>query len=121
MLALEVRRHNLYVCNTFTPAMLPTFASRQLLFEPMTEAQVTNLLYENPFVSAVGHQGTCDILTERLGRLIAFSRMNVRLEPEDTLIVTQLVTPRLPEGQVLSKEQVRALPIVYWKVTSVGI
>jgi hypothetical protein len=44
------------------------------------------------------------------------TRANVRLQPGDTLLVAQVVVPRLAEGQVLSQEEVEALPIIFWLV-----
>lgn len=59
-------------------------------------------------VSAVGHQGTAEVLSEILGTKIKCNRIQVSMEPGDQALVFRLLT-RLPEGTVLSKEELESL------------
>jgi hypothetical protein len=83
--------------------------------KPISEEKAIALL-ANGFEQAVGHPATADVLTQRTGLDIKFNRMNVRLAPGDTLIIAQVVVPRLAEGQILSQEEVEALPVQWWRI-----
>jgi hypothetical protein len=52
-------------------------------------------------VSAVGHQGAAEALSQLLGMEIRTNRMEVKMERGDAALVFRLLT-RLPEGAVLS-------------------
>jgi hypothetical protein len=105
-----------YLCNVFTTAMLdPKDGRRIYAFEPM-DIEDAKVWLADGFEQAVGHPATCEVLSQRLGLEVNPVRANVRLEPDDVLIVAQVVIPRLAEGQVLTKEQVDACPIQFWRV-----
>ncbi len=97
-----------YISNAFSLGML------QVSPEPLTiRVRVLSLeeaksLLRGGFISAVGHQGTADILTALLGVEVPFNRVAIRLIPGDHLIVFQLGV-RLQEGQILSEEEVLSL------------
>ena len=74
---------------------------------PITVGGVKALLKEG-FVSAVGHESTAQALTLLTGIEVPVNRTAIRLAPGDQLIVFQLAV-RLPEGAVLTKEEVQAL------------
>ena len=59
-------------------------------------------------VSAVGHPATAEVLSTICGFPIQANRIMISLAPGDTLLVFQLLE-RLPEGKVLSKEEVQQL------------
>ncbi|HID66395.1 MAG TPA: DUF1874 domain-containing protein [Aquificaceae bacterium] len=73
------------------------------------------MLNSNEFISAIGHESTARFLSKRLGISIPHNRIEVKLEPGDLLIVAQLCK-RLPEGAVLSEEQLEQIPIKYYAV-----
>ncbi len=60
------------------------------------------------FVSAVGHQGTADILSKMLNVPVQVNRTSIKLTPDDLLVVFQL-NIRLAEGAVLSEQEVNSL------------
>lgn len=55
--------------------------------------------------SYIGHQATADILSTICGFAIPVIRESLRVYPSDVLYLIQ-VTERLPEGRVLSKEEI---------------
>jgi len=59
-------------------------------------------------VSAVGHESTAKLLSQLLGIEIPVNRIEIKIEYGDKLIVFQLLQ-RLPEGKVLSEEELRQL------------
>ena len=103
-----------YLANAFSLNML---AQSEAVIEvrEVSEEEVRELLANTEFISAVGHQSTAELLSRRLGINVEFNRIEIKLEPGDTLIVAQL-TQRLPEGAVLSEEELRQIPIRYFIV-----
>ncbi len=98
-----------YVSNAFSLSMLNPLPpeGRTIKVRPLTLEEVKSLLQEG-FESAVGHQGTADILTTLLGLPVEARRVAISLSPGDKLVVFQLAV-RLGEGQVLTAEEVLAL------------
>jgi hypothetical protein len=74
--------------------------------------EVRQLLSVSEFVSAIGHESTAQLLSTVLGIPIPFNRISVKAIPGDTLIHFALQT-RLPEGRVLSEEELRQLDFYF--------
>lgn len=68
------------------------------------------------FISAIGHQSTAQVLTELLGVEVKENRIQVVLKKGVKVIVFQLHS-RLPEGKVLSEEELKALKYSFFEVT----
>jgi hypothetical protein len=66
------------------------------------------LVREIQFTSAVGHEATAKVLTELLEVEIPYNRITVKMREGDSALHFVLKT-RLPEGKVLSEEELRAL------------
>jgi hypothetical protein len=66
------------------------------------------IVKEMPFISAVGHEATAKVLSELLGVEIPFNRITVKMKEGDAGLHFVLRT-RLPEGKVLSEEELRQL------------
>ncbi len=105
-----------YLCNTIAMAMFAPEQEHTIIMKPITEEEAIALLQDG-FEQAVGHPATAEVLAQRTGLDIKFNRMNVRLTVGDTLIIAQVVVPRLAEGQVLSQEEVEALPVQWWHIS----
>jgi hypothetical protein len=85
------------------------------IFEKIPAAMATAILtssFETRFTSAVGHQGTADMLTSLLGVPVPMNRIAIRMEPGDTAIVFRLKN-RLQEGVILSEEELAKLVIEF--------
>lgn len=67
-----------------------------------------------PFVSTIGHEGTATVAQELLGVPVEANRVFAILEPGDEALCLKL-TGRLPEGKVLSAEELRDFP-KEWKI-----
>ena len=65
------------------------------------------------FQSAVGHQGTADVLSAVLGVHVPFNRQAIVMQPGDKAVVFRLKT-RLPEGVVLTAEELQQLEYDLW-------
>jgi hypothetical protein len=66
------------------------------------------IVKEMRFTSAVGHEATAKVLSELLGVEIPYNRIAVRMVEGDAGIHFVLRT-RLPEGKILSEEELRQL------------
>lgn len=87
-----------YLANAFSLNMLPS-ASERIAIETLASADdAREWLLALPFVSAVGHESTADLLTNLLQLPIACSRSTLKLQPGDSLLVAQYSGSRLPEG-----------------------
>ena len=66
------------------------------------------IVREIQFTSAVGHEATAKVLTELLGVEIPHNRIAVRMKEGDSGLHFVLRT-RLPEGKVLSEDELKQL------------
>jgi len=72
-----------------------------------TLEEVKNLLRKG-FESAVGHESTAQLLTKLTGISIPMRRVSIMARPGDVIVHFALRT-RLPEGRVLSEEELQQL------------
>ena len=74
-------------------------------YEPLTAKEARRLVADG-FISAVGHQGTAEVLSEDLGVDIPMNRVTFTQQPGQRAIVLKLCS-RPAEGAILTKEEVR--------------
>ncbi len=101
----------IYVSNAFSLSMLGANLppeGRTVKVRPISLEEVKSLLQGGNYVSAVGHPATAEVLTALLGVEVPPNRVQIKLGVGDTLVVFQLLT-RLPEGAVLTKDEVDSL------------
>jgi len=103
----------LFISNAFSLSMIQPPCSIKV--EEINLQQVNSLLVE-PFLSAVGHQSTAEILSKLTGTSIPVNRVNLSLIKSDQLIVFQLLT-RLEEGRILTEQELEQLPYKFLLVT----
>jgi len=114
----EVRKEvkKVYLANSFSLGMLNENSQQYLIkIEEVSIEEVKKILNSN-FVSAVGHEPTAQLLSEMLGIEVVPNRIQVKLEKGDTVIVFQLLQ-RLPEGKIMSKEELKAVPHKWYRLT----
>jgi len=104
----------LIISNAFSIGMLSS-SNAILEVKEVSAEDVKALLSRNEFVSVVGHQTTADVLSLLLNVKIPTNRIQVQLKPNDKLIVFQLLS-RLPEGVVLTADEVLSLPHKFYTV-----
>lgn len=98
----------IYLTNAISIGMFVDAVPVSLEIEEISVERVKAVLSKTRFESAVGHQGTADVLTKILDIEVKFERKQISATSGDLLIVFQLLE-RLPEGAVLSKEEVEDL------------
>lgn len=94
----------LYLLNS---PILPGFGRYE--FEGPVAPQEARRLVADGFVSAIGHEATARLLTHILGQAVAVNRQRIHMRPGDQALVLRL-KQRLPEGRVLSFEEISELP-----------
>jgi hypothetical protein len=106
----------LYVLNTLiVPINFDRHPNAAIKVRRVTVEEAKQLLATQPFTSAVGHEATAQLLTKLLGVNIPFNRATIYMAPGDRALHFFLRT-RLPEGRVLSEDELRSLD--FWLVLS---
>jgi hypothetical protein len=77
-----------------------------------TVEEVRDLLKNSYWESAVGHEATASLLSKILGVEVPMRRVPIYAKPGDVLVHFGLRT-RLPEGRVLSEEELRQLDFYF--------
>lgn len=88
-------------------------------FEPVATIDAARALLQDGFESAIGHQGAASLMAADLGVDVPVIRRRVVLQPGDRALCLRL-TERLPEGEVLSRESLRAFPHEYGLITRIS-
>jgi hypothetical protein len=78
-------------------------------YKPISIEEAKELLQNNEFTSAIGHESTAKLLSELLNINIPANRIQVKMSSGDVAIVFQVLT-RLPEGKVLTDEELKNIP-----------
>ena len=104
---------NVYIANAFSVNMLSKTPAT-VYVEEINLNDLRSLIKEE-FVSAIGHQGTSEILSAILEKKVEVNRINIELKEEDTLIAV-IIPFRLEEGRILSKEELEKLPLKFLKI-----
>lgn len=85
-------------------------------FKSTSLEEVKELLQENDFISAIGHQSTAEVLTELIGIDIPMNRIQFSQKPGQTAIVFRLLG-RIPEGKILSREEIEEIGYEFCTLT----
>jgi len=99
-----------WISNSFSLRMVNELGASVLVEKTSPEEIGTYALS-----SVVGHEGTAQIYSAILGREIPVNRQQLT-DITGILFVGQLMT-RLPEGKVLTAEEMKAIPIRWFKLT----
>jgi hypothetical protein len=70
--------------------------------------------------SYIGHESTAHVISELLGEKVEANRAQIHLENGDSCYVFQL-TQRLPEGKILTAEEIKKLPYKWFKVSVLNV
>jgi hypothetical protein len=110
----------LYLGNAFSLSMLnldnDNVDNVTLLVKRIGIDEVKEML-SSSFVSCIGHKATADLLTKLLNmnKEIETNRISIKLNKHDRIIIFQLLQ-RLEEGRVLSEDELRKIPYVFYLV-----
>jgi Domain of unknown function (DUF1874). len=93
----------LYILNSAT---LPLAGGKKYVIKAreLSVQEASELLKNEEFVSAVGHEATAQALSNVFGVTIPFNRVQITLQPGDKLL-SIILKKRLPEGAILKTVQ----------------
>jgi len=103
----------LYILNSAT---LPLAGGKKYVIKAreLSIQEASEMLKNEEFVSAIGHEATAKALSNIFGVEIPFSRIQITLQPGDKLI-SIILKKRLAEGQVLKTiEELNAIGYTIW-------
>lgn len=106
-MSFEQFKKNMYLLNAFSLNMLQF--PNLVKFQELNIDDVKQTLSQMRFTSAIGHESTAQVLSQRLGMKIDYNRVDVSLKPGDEAIIAQL--PRPKEGQIYSAIEIQEMPI----------
>lgn len=95
------------VSNAFSVNMIAS-NDITLRFKRITLEDAKQLVKSGNYYSIVGHEGTALLLSNLLGVEIPTNRINYVFNPSDMLLVFTIPI-RLPEGRVLTYEEIRKI------------
>lgn len=81
-------------------------------FKKVSIDEAVAFLRSPGWISAIGHSGTAQLLTQLSGVEVCLNRISTRLEPDDEALVFRLLQ-RQQEGIELTLEAVRGMPHEY--------
>lgn len=96
----------LYLLNSSILTTFGTFYYQKIEIDDVIFL-LQNIPSEN-ITSAIGHQATAEVLSEKLGQPISVNRIAVQMEKGDKAIVFKL-KKRLEETKALTKEEMQGL------------
>ena len=107
----------LYLLNAFSLNMLDFDRKKTIDVRvvKIDEKEARKWLENNQFISAVGHESTAKIISQKLGMEVKPNRIMVKMKEGDIAIVFQLLQ-RLPEGKVLSEQELQQIPAAWFMV-----
>jgi len=98
------------LANAFSLNMLNVTTEEEIKIKvkKISLEEAKKILSSGGFISAIGHPSTAAILSQLLGVSVPANRIEVKLQPNQQLIVFQL-NVRLPEGKILSESELQQL------------
>lgn len=94
----------LYLLNS---PILTTYG--QWRFEPISIQNARQLVVQNDFISAIGHESTAQILSQLLQQPVVCQRISISMQPSDKALVFRF-KQRLPDMRELSLAEIEQLP-----------
>jgi hypothetical protein len=103
------------LANAFSLSMLPMSSAETILRVKEVGIEEVKELLAGGFESAIGHESAAAFLTKLLGIEVKAERKQITIDTNTVLVVFQLLS-RLPEGRVLTEEELRAVNYRFYTV-----
>ncbi len=104
------------LANAFSLSMLPMSSAETILRVKEVGIEEVKELLAGGFESAIGHESTAAFLTSKLGIQVKAERKQVTIDANTILVVFQLLS-RLPEGRVLTEEEIASVKYKFYLVS----
>jgi hypothetical protein len=85
------------------------------LFVKKIDIEEAKKILSEGFTSGIGHKTTADVLSVLLKKDIPANRIEIKINPGDTVVVFQLLR-RIEEGRILSESEIMNLPTQFYLV-----
>jgi len=106
----------IYILNSLiVPVNFDKVDEARIRLNRISLEEAKDILSNNKFISAIGHEGSAQVLSQLLGIKIPVNRVSVFFEKGD-IGIHLFLKQRLPEGRVLSEEELKKLD--FWIVRS---
>jgi hypothetical protein len=106
----------IYILNSLiVPVNFDKYPEARIRLNKISLEGAKVILENNKFISAVGHEGSAQLLSRLLGIPIQVNRISVYFEKGD-IGIHFFLKQRLPEGKILSDEELSKLE--FWIVRS---
>jgi hypothetical protein len=120
--AMNLEKHKLVINNAFSLTMLQHFDYVKVVVQRLSRDEVKRKIDEivkrpdYEVVLAIGHESTARLVSQLLGFEVPMNRIQVSLDYRTELLVFQLRT-RLPEGRILSEEELKQVAFDFYFVS----
>ncbi|MEM4468928.1 MAG: DUF1874 domain-containing protein [Candidatus Nezhaarchaeales archaeon] len=114
----EASGPTLYLASAFALGMIEEPIALLKVVRINTE-DAQRWLRVSKYVSIVGHESTANLMSTLLSLPVSVNRANIKLKRGDRVIVFQIMT-RLPEGKVLTEEELKSIPTAWYLVEVVA-
>ena len=104
------------LANAFSLSMLPMSSAETILRVKEVGIEEVKELLAGGFESAIGHESTAAFLTKLLGVEVKAERKQITIDANTVLVVFQLLS-RLPEGRVLTEEEIASVKYKFYLVS----
>jgi len=111
----EEEEEVIYLANAFSLKMVGKERTVIDIF-PSSLEEVREIVSQFPFESIIGHEGTAQVMSSLLGVEVKVNRVTFTMKDGDTLIVGLPSGGRLPEGKVLSREELESIQLDWFIV-----
>lgn len=101
--------------SSFSLSMIESYPAKAE-FEEVSQDYIKKLISEDQIVFKIGHPSYASVLSEIFGVKIEAVREKQTFKKGESFIVAQIIADRLPEGKVLSEEEIKKLQIKFIKV-----
>ena len=85
----------------------------------LKEVKYLLFLWQGKFISAIGHQSTANLMIHLVKFDIPVNRVQIKMQPGDMAIIFRVLR-RLPEGKVLTQEELSEIPYEFGILQRLG-
>ncbi len=106
--------NTMFLLSSFSLSMIENYPA-DIHFEEISQDEIKNLISQNKIEFYIGHPSYAEVLSEIFDKKIEAVRFKLTIKKGEDFIVAQLITNRLPEGKVLTKEEIKKIEIKFIK------
>lgn len=105
----------MFLLSSFSLSMIENFPA-DIKLEELPFNTVKELAEKGELVYKIGHSSYAQVLSEMLGTEINAVREKIIIKKGEKALIAQIITDRLPEGKILTSEEIKKLKIKFIKL-----